>query len=88
LRAILVRSARKWQFVWNGIQISAAITDGRFYDALARREYQFGQGDILDVMLRIYQERNDEAGVYINAGYEVIEVFGHIPGPRQGTLPV
>lgn len=86
LRAILVRSARKWQFVWNGIPISAAIMDNKFYDALARHEYEFGQGDILDVMLRIYQQRNDDAGIYVNTGYEVVEVFGRTPGPRQETF--
>jgi hypothetical protein len=48
LKAILVRSARKWQFVWNGIKISAAISDESFYDSLARHEYEFGQGDVID----------------------------------------
>ena len=87
LRAILARSTRKWQFVWNGIKISAPIIDESFYDALARHEYEFGQGDILDVMLRIHQKRDDDTGVYINTGfYEVITVYGRSPGPRQGSF--
>ncbi|MBC7739686.1 MAG: hypothetical protein H7245_21315, partial [Candidatus Saccharibacteria bacterium] len=49
LRAIFERSARRWQFVWNGIRISASIIDPTFFDKLASREYVFGQGDILDV---------------------------------------
>lgn len=87
LRAILARTARKWQFVWNGIRISAPIIDDGFYDALARHEYEFGQGDMLDVLLRIHQRRDDDTGVYINTGfYEVVRVYGRSPGPRQGSL--
>lgn len=87
LRAILARGTRKWQFVWNGIKISAPILDDSFYDALAQHEYEFGQGDILDAMLRIYQRRDDDTGVYINTGvYEVIRVYGRSAGPRQGSF--
>jgi hypothetical protein len=86
VRAILMRGTRRWQFVWNGIQISAPILDERFYDALARREYTFGQGDIIDVTLRIFQERDTRLGVYINKAYEVTEVFGKITGPRQESF--
>ena len=86
LRAILARGNRKWQFVWNGIKISAPILDDTFYDALARHEYEFGQGDILDVLLEIYQERDEATGVYFNKGYQIRHVFGRVPGYRQGTL--
>lgn len=83
LRAILARSKIKWQFVWNGIKIPAAILDEEFYDKLARHEYEFGQGDILDVLLRIYQHRDDDTGIYINTGvYEVIRVYGRSAGAR------
>jgi hypothetical protein len=88
LRVILTRSARKWQFVWNGIQISAAITDTQFFDALARHEYEFGQGDVLDVILKIFQRRHEDTGIYINTGYEVSRVFGRQAGPRQQPLPL
>ena len=85
-KAILVRSARKWQFVWNGIKISAAISDESFYESLARHEYEFGKGDIIDETLRIFQRKDDETGVYINTRYEVIKVHRRIPGPRQDSL--
>jgi len=88
LRAILARSSRKWQFVWNGIKISAPITDVKFYEALARHEYEFGQGDVLDAVLRIVQERDEETGIYINVWYEVVHVFGRAAGPRQPDLPL
>lgn len=88
LRAILARSSRKWQFVWNGIKISAPITDENFYDALARHEYEFGQGDVLDAVLRIVQQRDDETGIYINTWYEVVYVYGRSPGARQQLLPL
>jgi hypothetical protein len=86
LRAILERSTRKWQFVWNGIRISAAIVDHHFFDGLARHEYVFGQGDILYVMLRIYQHRDENTGIFMNNAYEVVEVLSHEPGPRQQPL--
>ena len=86
LKAVLERSDRKWQFVWNGIRISAPIKDPTFYDRLARREFEFGQGDILDVVLAIQQGRDDESGVYMNERYEVTKVFRRIPGPKQTSL--
>ena len=86
LRAILARGNRKWQFVWNGIQISAPIIDQEFYDALARHEYVSGQGDVLDVILRIFQKRNDSAMVYLNVDYQVTKVFGKSSAPRQESF--
>jgi hypothetical protein len=86
LRAIFERSARRWQFVWNGIRISASIIDPTFFDKLASREYIFGQGDILDVTLRIHQRKDDVAGAYINEAYEIVEVHGVEHGPRQTRL--
>ena len=76
LRAIFERSSRRWQFVWNGIRISASIVDQTFFDKLASGYYVFGQGDILDATLRIVQRRDDVAGVFINESYEVTEVHG------------
>ena len=86
LRAILERSSRRWQFVWQGIRIAAPIRDQTFFDKLATREYWFAQGDILDVMLRIHQTRDDVNGVFINDGYEVLEVFGIQHVERQPRL--
>ena len=43
---------------------------------MAKREYEFGQGDVLDVTLRITRVKDEMAGVYINEKYEIAEVFG------------
>lgn len=88
VRAVLERSDRKWQFVWRGIRISAPIKDQTFFDRLARHEYEFGQGDVLHVLLAIHQRRDDISGAFINEWYEVVRVFTHMSGPRQTGLPL
>jgi len=86
VRAIFERSSRRWQFIWNGIRISAPITDQAFFDKLASGEYTFGQGDILDVTLRINQRRDDVSGAFINESYEITEVHGVEHSLRQPRL--
>lgn len=86
LKAIFERGARKWQFVWNGVKISAPIRSDAFFDRMASREYEFGQGDVLDVTLRITRIRDEMAGVFINDKYEIIEVHGLEKVPRQVRL--
>ena len=86
LKAVFERGARLWQFVWNGIRISAPIKDQTFFDRLARREVAFTQGDVLNVVLRVHQYRDEMSGVFINEPYEVIEVRGPEPMPRQQGL--
>ena len=86
LKLVFERGPRKWQFVWNGVRISAAIKSETFFHKLASHEYKFTQGDVLDVTLRIYQRRDDISGVWINTGYEVIEVHGLENMPRQSSL--
>ncbi len=83
IKAVFERSERKWQFVWNGIRISAPIKDQTFFDRLAKREFEFGQGDILDVILGIHKTLDDVSGAYINDKYEIVKVLSHTPGPKQ-----
>ncbi|HME22963.1 MAG TPA: hypothetical protein VKI44_16770 [Acetobacteraceae bacterium] len=87
LRAILERSTRRWQFVWQGIRIAAPIRNQTFFEKLASREYWFAQGDLLDFMLRIHQVRDDISNVFINESYEVLEVYGVQHIDRQPRLP-
>jgi hypothetical protein len=86
LKIVFERGTRKWQFVWNGIRISAPIKDEVFFDKIAAREYDFGQGDILDVTLRIYQVRDEMSGALINDHYDVMKVHGQQKMPRQTRL--
>lgn len=87
VRAVLERGPRKWQFVWNGIRIAAPIKDSTFFDRLARHEYEFGQGDLLHVVLAIHQTKDEMSGAFINDKYEVVEVKGRTQGPRQTSFP-
>jgi hypothetical protein len=86
LKLVFERGNRKWQFVWNGIKISAPIRSDEFFDKLASREYDFSQGDVLDVTLRVHQIRDEISGVFINSDYEVLEVHGLEKMPRQRDI--
>lgn len=83
LRAILERSKRRWEFVWNGMKISAPVTDEKFYTEFFAHRITIAPGDALLVRLRIRQKRAAAAGVFINESFEVVEVLSHIPRPPQ-----
>lgn len=86
VRAILERSKRRWEFVWNGIRISAPVLDQEFYDRFFAREISLSPGDKLHVRLRVRQRREPDIGIFINENYEVVEVFNHRPVPEQSVL--
>jgi hypothetical protein len=86
IKAVLERSTRKWQFVWNGIRIPAPIKDDVFFEKPRNREVSFTQGDVLNVILRIHQRRDEANGVFLNERYEVIRVFGKDEMPRQHSF--
>lgn len=86
LKLVFERGNRKWQFVWHGIRISAPIRSDDFFDKLASREYDFSQGDVLDVTLRVHQVRDEISGVFINSDYEVLDVHGLEKMPRQRDI--
>jgi len=88
LRAILERSTRRWEFVWNGMRISAPVSDQSFFDDFFAHRIMIAPGDALRVRLRIKQRRAPDIGVYINEEYEVVEVLQHIPKARQAALDV
>lgn len=87
IRAIFERGTRKWQFVWRDeIKISAPILDETFFDKLVSHEYVIGTGDRLQVLLRIYQYKDEVSDVWINENYEVIEVRSHSVSNRQTDI--
>ena len=86
LKAVFERSPRLWQFVWNGVRISASIKDTNFFDRLARREYSFTQGDVLDVLLRVHQVKDEMSSAFINERYEILQVRGVEPALKQHGL--
>ncbi len=86
IRAILEDSARRWQFVWRGIRISAPVLDIEFRKRMVRGLESFRHGDTLIVDLRILQSA-DESGVWINERYEVVNVIDRRSATKgQGDL--
>lgn len=86
LRAILERSSRKWQFLWNGIRVSAAITDDSFFDRFDSHAITIAPGDTLECEVLITQERDPISGVYENRSYEIARVVEHRPKPKHPEL--
>jgi len=86
IKAVLRRSKRKWQFSWQGVEISAPITDPEFFDRLASRQISIAQGDSLDVDLQITQSFDSDTLVWLNTFYEVVKVYELVEGPRQSSL--
>src|SRR6185312_4857347 len=86
LTAVLERSKRKWQFLWNGHKIAADIRDDSFFAKLANHEYEFGQGDSLIVDLVVQQELNELVGAYENKSFYITKVYRHSKGPKQEPL--
>ena len=86
VKAILERSRRKWEFMWRGVKISAPVLDDRFYQRFFAHEIMIAPGDVLEVRLAIRQSRDSDTEIYSNVGYEVVEVFRHVPRLRQMPL--
>jgi hypothetical protein len=88
LKAWLTPGRRKWSFEWNGVPLSAPITDPGFWEKLSDG-LLIGQGDALDVELKFQQVRDDNLGVWVNDPhtFDVIRVSAHIPkAPRPPRL--
>lgn len=86
VKAVFQSSNRKWEFVWNGVKISAPIIDPVFLADLLQRKYLIGSGDALDVTLNALQRYDTELSVWINDGYEVEKVWEHIPASSLRPL--
>jgi len=86
LKAILERSKRKWQFVWQGVKISAPVLCPKFYNDFFDHKITIAPGDALKVKMKIYQVRVPDVGVYTNERYEIVEVLKHIPKLKQSRI--
>jgi hypothetical protein len=87
-RAILERTKRKWEFIWRGIKISAPVLCENFYNDFFSHKVTVAPGDSLEAVLKIYQSRDEDTGIYTNSKYEVIVVHKHIPRNMQSELDV
>lgn len=86
IKAILEKSARKWEFMWRGFKISAPVLDDRFYSQFFAHEIMIAPGDELSVRMAIRQSRDRATGIYANTGYEIVEVYAHKPRLRQVNI--
>lgn len=86
VKAIMERSARKWEFKWHGMNISAPIKDPSFYDDFARHNFTIAPGDEFQARIAIHQKRDELSGVYSNTKYEVLHVYRHVSRPKPGKL--
>lgn len=85
-KAILDRSKKKWGFVWNGLKISAMVTDEKFHDNFIAHEITIAPGDILEVNLKINQKLDENSKIFLNEYYEVVEVYNFKPLLRPSIL--
>lgn len=83
VKALLVRSDRKWEFRWRGVRISAPVLDPSFYDEFFAHRITIAPGDEFKARLVIRQTRDQDTGIYANVGYEVVQVYRHIPRVQQ-----
>jgi len=79
---------RKWDFLWNGIPISASILDKDFFNKIDTGE-KFAKGDTLKVKLNIIKKFDEDLKTFRNYSYEVLEVIKHIsnnPGEQLDLI--
>ena len=86
LKAVLGKADRTWDFVWNGVKITATIGDPVFLADFIARKYLIGTGDSLEATLMINQVWDDGAQVWLNSAYTVDRVHKFIPGAKPQSL--
>jgi hypothetical protein len=89
LKPWLVSGRRKWSFEWNGVPISAPVTDPGFWQRIEDRRILIGAGDALDVHLEYEQQYDDRLGLYVNdsATFRVVKVVRYLSKDgEQGEL--
>lgn len=87
-RAILKKSKRKWEFIWRGVTISAPVLDENFYREFFAHNITIAPGDSFEALLKIYQTRDENTGIYTNSKYEIVKVIRHIPRLTQTEIDI
>ena len=86
IRAIFERDNRNGNLHYGSVRISASVLDPTFFDRLESGQISLSSGDILHVLLRVYQTFHRAAGVFLDDAYEVVKVDRHEKAPRQSSL--
>jgi hypothetical protein len=78
-------SKHKWSFEWNGVPVSAYLTDQDFLERVKNHEIRFGNGDALDATIAYFQDFDENLGVWVNdtQTFAVSEVYAYLP--KDGT---
>ena len=84
LRAAVFEKDRKWQFIYGGAHIFAAISDTGFLASVFDGGRKFGVNDYLKVRMQITQEMHSDGRIQNN--YEVIQVIDVVSGMEQVVL--
>jgi hypothetical protein len=90
-KAWLNHAKRKWTFEWNGVPISAHVTDQNFLKKIDDREVLFGAGDALDVDIEFNQAYLDDVEVFKNdpQSYIITKVYQVVPRKgKQSSLKI
>jgi hypothetical protein len=87
LKVVFENRQRKWDFIYNGVKISAHVTDKQFWEEITAGK-QFSQGDELVATLKIRREFDESVATYLNRDYEITNVRQHLPRQykQQTTL--
>ncbi len=78
-KIVLDSRERKWDFIYQGVKISARIVDEGFLDRVQAGDIRFANGDILVADLKIIRELDANLNVYLNKDYAVESVRQHLP---------
>ncbi|MGI6514845.1 MAG: hypothetical protein ACOX3D_10905 [Syntrophomonadales bacterium] len=84
---LVFKRNRKWEFIYNGMKISAYIDDDGFWARVDRGE-SFRKGDIIKADLEITRVFDEEVNTHVNMRYKVIKVYfsGEGDVPEQPSL--
>jgi len=86
LRAILDKTRRRWEFVWQGVKISAPILDEDFYRDFFAHKITIAPVDSLECENKIYQKKESSAGIFTKSEYDIVRVIRHIPKVENRKL--
>ncbi len=74
-------SKKKWAFEWNGVPVSAYVSDDNFLLRVKNHEIRFGNGDVLEVEIEYYQNFDATRDIWITdtSSYTVKIVYAFDP---------
>lgn len=87
VKVVFEGAERKWEFLYNGVKISAIVVDENFWAEINSGK-AFAKGDELIADLRIIREYDPNVAAYINKEYQVVNVRGHNPRTERTQLSI